>query len=85
MSQYIYKNTDDTIRIAIIDRDTSFGKEWDFDVFDKATRSVSTESQTSGDLFRTKAEAKAAVITRFGQVKSINPKVTVTNGWENWQ
>ena len=83
MSEYIYKNSDDTVRVKVFSRDTALGTEWDFDVFTKTDDGfdVTTFSEEAGDLFVLRRDGKEEAEHQFGKLKSINPEETVTSGW----
>ncbi len=79
MTDYVYKNSDDSKRVKIFKRDTSLGVEWDFDLWSNSNV-VKTYSVEAGDLFSTKRDAKLEASRMIGQLVSINPN-TVTEGW----
>ena len=90
-TEYIYKNETDTIRIRIMKRidDGDWNREgtgrlmgWDFDLFQKDVEDVYTFSSDCGDYFNKKSDCKGYLVERFGKLISINPKETVTEGWE---
>ena len=86
MSQYIYKNHDDTIRINIHDvhHEDGRAKEWNADVWtlhEDGSSTVVTYAEEAGDLFRTRRQAKEEYTELYGPLKSICPKDTVLDGW----
>ena len=86
MSQYVYKNSNDTIRISIHDVEHEDGRkrEWNVDVWTlnaDGTSTVTTYAEESGDLFPTRKAAKETYTQTYGPLTSINPQETVTNGW----
>jgi hypothetical protein len=82
-SEYVYKNSDDTIRIKIFKRTETDDKvcPWDADVFFRIQEKVETYSDDAGDYFYSKREAKEYYTDLYGQLKSIQPVDTITNGW----
>ena len=88
---YVYKNSGDTVRVRIMRRSQmgaespGASREWDVDVWtrspDGSHRCV-TLGEERGDVFYSKAEARAAMVDRFGSLTSINPPERVTEGWE---
>lgn len=81
-SEYVYKNTDDQIRVKIFKRceDRHFTCEWDADVFFR-NGDVTTFSHNAGDYFYSKREAKEYYTNLYGKLTSIQPVDTITNGW----
>lgn len=87
MAEYIYRNTDDTIRVRIFKREfEDMGRmksHWDIDVFDRDqggyTKSVCIEGAC---IFDMKRDAKNYADENYGPLTSIQPKKYVTDGWE---
>jgi len=81
MSDYVYRNHDDSIRIRIFCR--ARGK-WDFDVFEKSNGGhVATHCLDGAtSFFKRKKDALTEAANVFGELMSINPK-TISDGWEN--
>ena len=82
MSDYIYKNKADTIRVKIFQAETMFN-EWNVDIFDRRSGDldVTTFSVEFGDYFNTMRDAKEWIVSEFGEVKSMGKIETVTEGW----
>ena len=79
---YVYKNIDDSKRVNIFKRETDLGVEWDVDLFVRSSGGwVSTYSCDCGDLFQTRKSAKREALEMIGELVSINPKGTITQGW----
>ena len=79
---YIYKNKQDTARFNIFQQ----SGEWNLDVWTKSDTAHSgaevwTYGAELGALFRTRREAKEWLVSNHGELISINPSNTVTNGW----
>jgi len=79
MTDYVYKNADDSKRVKIFKFDTSLGVEWDFDLWSDSN-TVETYSTEMGDLFSTKRDAKVEAEKQSGKLVSIQVE-TVTEGW----
>ncbi len=80
MTDYVYKNSGDTQRVKIFKHYTSFGVEWDFDLWSDSN-TVESYSALAGDLFCTKRDAKNEAEKRIGKLTSIQSE-TVTEGWK---
>ncbi len=90
-ADYIYKNSDDTIRFKIFKRystehitdDDNYKEfiEWDVDIFEKENDHQWTYSTEYGDLFRTKKQAKSWIEQDYNKVSSFVPIETCTEGW----
>ena len=80
-TEYVYKNNDDSIRIKIFKQCECGDVEWDADVFFKIDDSSTTFSHDVGDYFYSKREAKEYYTGLYGNLKSIQPIDTITNGW----
>ena len=76
-ADYIYRNSDDTIRVRILKKGAL---KWDFDIFTK-DGSIETFSDC-GDIFATKKEAKILAEYRFGKLISMGNIDTVTENWK---
>ena len=83
---YIYRNSDDTVRVHIQTRKNMGAdnkgacREWDFDVFFRGKVDVETYS-ACGDVFYSKRDSKAFAENRYGRLVSIYPDTTITQGW----
>ena len=75
-SDYIYKNTKDSLRFRVFRRRRGF---WDYDLFNK-NGIIATFSTSAGNIFRTKKETLGYIKKIHGKIISINPESTVTNG-----
>jgi hypothetical protein len=63
------------------EKDSKF-TEWDIDIWTKENGiEVMTFSTEYGDYCYSKKGALAWIKENYGEIKSINPKDTVTNGW----
>jgi hypothetical protein len=82
-ADYVYKNTDDSIRVRIFKRLTETSETlWDFDVFTKADSGVTGSAiGNEGSVCRTKRGAKELAEWEYGELKSINPENDVLEGW----
>ena len=80
---YVYKNTDDSVRIRIFKRINDTNETlWDFDVFTKADRNtIGSAIRGTGSACHTKRCAKEQAEWQYGKLKSINPKNDVLEGW----
>jgi len=81
--EYIYKNSDDSMRFKIFARYNQFN-EWDVDIWTRnaeGNHNVLTVSGEAGDLFDTKKDAKSYIESLYGKIKSLSSVETVTEGW----
>ncbi|KKN67740.1 hypothetical protein LCGC14_0458880 [marine sediment metagenome] len=77
LTDYVYKNNDDSIRIRIYQRDSN---EWDYDTFNK-DGSFENFAEDSGDAFSLKRDAKKYAESQYGKLISLGNIETVTEGW----
>ena len=76
-NDYIYKNSDDTIRVKLYKRDTG---KWDADVWFRDGRDNIAFGADMAEVFAVKRDAKSEIEITYGALISINPE-TVTEGW----
>lgn len=83
--EYYYKNSDDTVRIRLMTRDSigaetpNAHREWDADIFKKG-QGCETYSK-NGDVFYSKREGKAWLEKQFGKLFPLKTNYSVTEGW----
>lgn len=80
MSDYVYRNRNDTLRFNI----TRYGTHWNYYVFDRRKQAMISFAEEAGAFFRTKRDALDDIRTTYGAMVSINPKGRVTEGWDEW-